>query len=132
MVDPRGHGVGQREKTYAIFCKVIPRTENVPESSPSSSIPAKKRIYKANASISSKKNRNNREPTSAPKTPSSIKTRYTIKEGKGKPMELEEEKLEQQPNNKINDNETLYSQEEEVLEKPPKAPTVEMYVGKRK
>lgn len=47
-------------------------------------------------------------------------------------MEPKAERLEKKIDEESNINETLHSQEEEDLEKPPKAPTVEILASKRK
>lgn len=81
LVGPRGQGVGCRERTSTGFCKVVPKAKNFPEASPSSSRLTKKRIYKVEPSIASKKKSKNVEVASALETPSSTKNRSTIDKG---------------------------------------------------
>ena len=97
LIIPRGQGVGWRERTSTGFYKVLPKSENAPEASPTSPRPTKKRIYKVERSIVNKKKSKNVEVSSAPKAPSSVKNRSSTEKEKGKILEPEVERLEQQP-----------------------------------
>ena len=89
-------------------------------------------MYKAKPLIVSKKKRKNVEVVSASKAPSSIKNRSSTKKDKGKILEPKAERIEEQPNQESNLNETLHSQEEENLEKPLEAPMMEIPISKMK
>lgn len=133
VVGPRGHGVGQREKTSSRVCKIVQRIEIDPQASPSISRSPKKINFSAGASTSKMKKNKSKEAPNIHESSLSIRTRSTYRKDKGKTKELKEEILEPQPSdNTDNVEETLHSPREGNSENPLEAVVEEVATKRRK